>query len=90
MQHLLVESNQGVCLSVICCGGYVVLICEHQAGKERDQFADSQKSRFQASKRSNMGSAVPEVGRSADFQEFCFFSCKTLRYGLCRTARGSF
>ena len=31
---------------------------------------DSHESRFQASKRSNMGSAVLEGGRSADIHEF--------------------
>ena len=35
-----------------------------------------QKSRFQVSKRSNMGSAVPEGGRPADFHEFCFQAAK--------------
>ena len=35
-----------------------------------DQFADSQISRFQASKRSNMGSAVLEDGASADNHDF--------------------
>ena len=36
------------------------------------RFADSQKSRFQASKRSNMGSAVLEGGPSADIHDFYF------------------
>ena len=36
------------------------------------RFDDSQESRFQASKRSNMGSAVLEGGRSADIHEFIF------------------
>ncbi len=35
------------------------------------RFADSQKSRFQALKRSNMGSALLEGGRYADIHEFC-------------------
>ena len=40
------------------------------------RFADSQESRFQASKRSNMGSAVLVGGLSADIQEFCFQAAK--------------
>ncbi len=36
------------------------------------QYADSQKLRFQASKRSYMGSAVLEGGRSDNIHEFCF------------------
>ena len=36
------------------------------------RYADSQKSRFQDSKRSNMGSSVLDCGRSADIHEFCF------------------
>ena len=36
------------------------------------RFADSQESRFQASKRTNMGSAVLEDGRPANIHEFCF------------------
>ena len=36
------------------------------------RFADSQESRFQASKRTNMGSAVLEGGRPANIHEFCF------------------
>ena len=40
------------------------------------QFAVSQESRFQASKRSNMGSAVLVGGRSSDIQEFCFQAAK--------------
>ena len=36
------------------------------------RFDCSQESRFQASKRSNMGSAVLESGRCADIHEFCF------------------
>ena len=39
-------------------------------------FADSQESRFQASKRSNMGSAVLEGCCSADIHEFCFQAAK--------------
>ena len=35
------------------------------------RFADSQKSRFQASKRSNMRSAILEGGRTADIHELC-------------------
>ena len=35
------------------------------------QFADAQESLFQASKRSNMGSALLEGGRIDDIQEFC-------------------
>ncbi len=53
------------------------------------RFADSQISRFQASKRSNMGSAVLEGCRSADIHEFCFqaakrtdMDCVELRGGL--------
>ena len=41
------------------------------------QFADSQKSRVLALKRSYMGSAVLEVYRSADINEFCFQASKT-------------
>ncbi len=40
------------------------------------RFADSQESRFQVSKRSNMGCAVLEVDRSADVHEFCFQAAK--------------
>ena len=40
------------------------------------RFADSQESRFQASKRSNMSSAVLVGGRSADIQEFSFQPAK--------------
>ena len=40
------------------------------------RFADSLESRFQASKRSNMGSAVLEGGCSADIQEYCFHAAK--------------
>ena len=40
------------------------------------QFSDSQKSRFQASKRTNMGSAVLEGGRPANIHEFCFQAAK--------------
>ena len=40
------------------------------------QFADSQESRFQASKHSNMRSAVLEGGRYADIHEFCFQAAK--------------
>ena len=36
------------------------------------RFDDSQESRFQATKRSNMGSAVLESGCSADIHEYCF------------------
>ncbi len=36
------------------------------------RFADSQESRFQDSKRSNMGSAVLDGGRTTDIHEFCF------------------
>ncbi len=36
------------------------------------RFAVAQVSRFQASKRSNMGSALLLGGRSVDVQEFCF------------------
>ena len=35
------------------------------------RFADSQESRFQASKHSNMSSALLEVVHSADIHEFC-------------------
>ena len=34
------------------------------------RFAESQESRFKASKRPNMGSAVLVVGRFADIQEY--------------------
>ena len=40
------------------------------------RFADSQESLFQASKRSNMSSAVQDGGRSADIHEFCFKAAK--------------
>ena len=40
------------------------------------RFADSQESRFQASKRTNMGSAVLEDGRPANIHEFCFPAAK--------------
>ena len=40
------------------------------------RFADSQESRFQASKRSNMGNAVLDGGHSADIHEFCFQAAK--------------
>ncbi len=40
------------------------------------RFDDSQESRFQASKRSNMGSCVLESGRCADIHEFCFQAAK--------------
>ena len=40
------------------------------------RFAVSQESRFQASKRSNMGSALLVGGRFADIQEFCFQAAK--------------
>ena len=40
------------------------------------RFADSQKSRFQTSKRSNMGSALLLGGRSADIHDFCFHTAK--------------
>ena len=36
------------------------------------RFDDSQESRFQATKRSNMGSAVLLGGRSADFRNYVF------------------
>ncbi len=36
------------------------------------RYAESQELRFQASKRSIMGSAVLEGGHSADIHEFCF------------------
>ena len=36
----------------------------------------SQKSRFQASKRTKMGSAIQEGGRPANFHEFCFQAAK--------------
>ena len=36
------------------------------------RFVDSQESRFQATKRSNMGSAVLIGGRSADFTNYVF------------------
>ena len=48
--------------------GYSALPCA--------RFDDSQESRFQASKRSNMGSAVLEGGLSADIHEFCFDAAK--------------
>ena len=40
------------------------------------RFADSQESRFQASKRSNMGNAILDGGHSADIHEFCFQAAK--------------
>ncbi len=40
------------------------------------RFAESQELRFQASKRPIMGSAVLEVGRSADIHQFCFLAAK--------------
>ena len=40
------------------------------------RFDGSQESRFQASKRSNIGSAVLESGRCADIHEFCFQAAK--------------
>ncbi len=40
------------------------------------QFDDSQESCFQASKRSNMGSAVLHGGHSADIHEFSFHTAK--------------
>ena len=40
------------------------------------RYAGSEESRFQASKRSNMGSAVLEAGRSADIHEFPFQPAK--------------
>ena len=53
------------------------------------RFVDSQESRFQALKRSKMGSAVLEVVRSADIHEFCFqadkrsdMDCVELHLGL--------
>ena len=44
--------------------GFFALLCV--------RFADSQKTRLQASKRSNMGSAVLEGGRFADFPNYVF------------------
>ena len=49
-----------MCCSAVLCG----------------RFADSQESRFQTSKLSNMCSAVLESGRSADIHEFCFEDAK--------------
>ena len=46
--------------------------CHHAKGG----FHDAQESRFQASKRSNMGSVVLVIGRCADIQEFCFEAAK--------------
>ena len=40
------------------------------------RFADSQESRFQVSKRSNMCSAALEGGRSAYIHELCFHATK--------------
>ena len=40
------------------------------------RFDDSQESRFQASKRSNMNSAVLQDGHSPDIHEFCFQDAK--------------
>ncbi len=40
------------------------------------RFADSQKSLFEALKRSNMGSAILEGGRYADIHEFCLQAAK--------------
>ena len=52
-------------------------------------FADSQESRFQASKCWNMCSAVLVVGRSADIHEY-IFKLKMFRYGLCQLQGGLF
>ena len=41
------------------------------------RYADSEELRFQASKRSNMVSAVLEGDRSADIHEFCFQAAKS-------------
>ena len=40
------------------------------------QFDDSQESRFQASKRSNLGSAVLQGGHFADIHDFSFHTAK--------------
>ena len=40
------------------------------------RFADFKKSRFQASKRSDMSSALLDGGRSAYIHEFCFQTSK--------------
>ncbi len=40
------------------------------------RFADSQESRFQSSKRKNMGSAVLEGGRLANIHELSFQAAK--------------
>ena len=40
------------------------------------RLADSQESRFQVSKRTNMDSAVLDVGRSANIHEICFQAAK--------------
>ena len=40
------------------------------------RYDDSQESRIQASKRSNMGSACLEIGHSADIHESCFQAAK--------------
>ena len=44
--------------------GFSTLLC--------GRFDDSQESRFQAKKRSNMGSAVLQGGRSADYPNYVF------------------
>ena len=46
------------------------------------RFAVPKESRFQASKRTNMGSAVLVGGRSADIQEFCFKVAKRSDMGI--------
>ena len=40
------------------------------------RFADAQKSRFQAAKRSNMSSTIQQEDRFADTQESCFHAAK--------------
>ncbi len=45
------------------------------------RFDNSQETRFQASKRSNMVSADLQGGRSADIHEFCFQSAKRAHLG---------
>ena len=54
------------------------------------RFADSQKLRFQASKRSNMCSGFLEGGRSADIHEFCFQAGKRSDMDCVELQRGLF
>ena len=58
------------------------------------RFDESLESRFQASKRSNMGSTILEGCRSTDIHEFCFqaakrsdMDCPELQRGYLRIVR---